>query len=440
MMFKNVALPVIISFLLITFAHADNNTYAPGSLADQIFGDVLSRNELALIGWASGTLVINDDASDGVLPNGATTSDEGAHLNQLALMFCKGDGCLPSTKFSPKHNLLSRITPTPAPKSESIDIGFNLLAIYGEDSQFLRISGFDDFDFDDGKKNKFSIPQWYVDIYLPYFDGMNVMLGSFMSPVGREIGFPFAPPRWFATTSYEFLFAPAKHVGGLVSIKIPASKEFGLLSFEAGITRGWNNFDNRNDSLAYLLGLRYRTADMRSGIDIEFITGNGENDFGEMAAKGGSQFFALSSSGKHLNRFVGNITLLHQFSPKLETVFELYYGSQKAGDLKPAPQFITEDATWYGAFAAFRYQARPELHINSRLEWVNDKQGANVMFTGSPGNTYALTTNLDWQVNRYLNIIPELRYDIYRGKGLPLFANNTENNQLLGLVNFIIKF
>lgn len=439
-MIKRLFVLFILSSSFTPLAHSNDTFYAPGSLADELFGNALKDNELALIGWASSTLVFNDDSSDGVLPNGALSTDEGLHLNQLALMFCKGDGCLPSTKFSPKHNLLSRITPTPAPKSETIDIGFNLLAVYGTDSQFLRISGFDDFDFDDGKDEKLSIPQWYVDIYLPYFDGMNIMLGSFMSPLAREIGYPFAPPRWFASSSYELLYSPVKHVGGLVTIKVPTAASFGPLSIEGGVTTGWNNFDNRNGSLAYLAGLRYRTPDMVSGIDIELMFGNGEDDFSEAPAKGGSQFFALSSSGKKLNRFAGNITLMHQFSPKLESIAEFFYGSQEGGDIPAGSQFITEDAKWYGAFAAFRYQLQPDVFLNTRAEWVNDKKGANVLFTGSPGNTYAFTANIDWQINPYLNIISELKYDIYDGNGLPLFANKTENNQLLGLVNFVVKF
>jgi hypothetical protein len=419
---------------------ATDDFYAPGSFADSIFGDTLQRNELALIGWASSTLVFNDDGTDGILPNGALSSDEGFHLNQLALMFCKGDGCLPSTKFSPKHNLLSRITPTPAPRSEEIDIGFNILAIYGTDSQFLRVSGFDDFDFDDNHDEKLSIPQWYLDVYLPYFDGMNIMVGSFMSPLAREIGYPFAPPRWFATASYELLFSPVKHVGVLTSIKLPTSRDFGLLSIEGGITTGWNSFDNRNGDLFYLAGLRYRTPNMQTGIDIELMYGNGADDFGEAPAKGGSQFFALSSTDKDLNRFAGNITLMHQFSPKLEGILELFYGSQEAGDIQPAPQFIIEDAEWYGSFVALRYQLNPNLHLNTRAEWVKDKVGANVQFAGSPGEVYALTTNLDWQINPYFNIIPELKYDRYDGNGLPLFANKTENSQLLALVNLVFKF
>lgn len=437
---SKVALLLTLFFIFSPYSQADDGFYAPGSFADELFGDILKKNGLGLIGWANTTLVFNDDGGDGTLPNGALSSDEGFQLNQLALMFCKGDGCLPSTKFSPKHNLLSRITPTPALKSESIDIGFNVLAIYGTDSQFLRVSGFDDFDFDDDHDEKLSIPQWYLDVYLPYFDGMTIMMGSFMSPLGREIAYPFAPPRWFATVSYEILYFPAKHVGALVSIKIPTNKEFGLLSIEGGVTTGWSNFDNRNGSLAYLAGLRYRTPNMSSGVDIEFMFGNGADDFGEAPAKGGSQFFALSSSGKDLDRFAGNITLMHRFNPKLEGILELYYGSQEGGDIKAGPQFIVKDAEWYGTFAALRYQLQPNLHTNMRIEWVNDKVGANALFAGSPGKVYSFTANLDWQINPYLNIIPEIKYDQYDGNGLPLFGNKTEDNQLLGLVNIVFKF
>ncbi|MDF1689152.1 MAG: outer membrane beta-barrel protein [Cycloclasticus sp.] len=99
-----------------------------------------------------------------------------------------------------------------------------------------------------------------------------------------------------------------------------------------------------------------------------------------------------------------------------------------------------EDAQWYGSFIALRYQLQPGLHLNTRAEWVKDKIGANAFFAGSPGEVYSLTANLDWQINPYLNIIPEFKYDQYDGNGLPLFANKTENNQLLGMVNIVFKF
>jgi hypothetical protein len=70
---------------------------------------------------------------------------------------------------------------------------------------------------------------------------------------------------------------------------------------------------------------------------------------------------------------------MHQFTPKLEGVFEVFYGSQEGGDIKAGPQFIIEDAQWYGSFIALRYQLQPGLHLNTRAEWVKDKVGVNAL-------------------------------------------------------------
>ena len=51
-----------------------------------------------------------------------------------------------------------------------------------------------------------------------------------------------------------------------------------------------------------------------------------------------------------------------------------------------------------------------------------------------------MTANVTWQVEDFVRIRPEIRYDIYDGNGLPLFANNTENEQFVAMVDVILQF
>jgi hypothetical protein len=412
-----------------------------GRLFRALAGDTLEKEyNIGVLGWAEGTAIYNNNGSKNVSPQGFFNTDEGFNLNQFGLMACRGDGC-PPFQFGPKHNVVSRIGPFPGPRGEDFDIGFNVTAIYGEDNQFLRTLGFDDFDFDDSDEEKFAIPQLFVDMYFPVLDGTTLMLGSFQTSLENEIGYPFSPPDWFATHTYAFQHGPAKHVGALLQTKIPTPDAFGLLSLEFGSVLGWNDLDNDNEDLDWIAALRWRSPDMRTWIDIEGIFGNGENDFAaEGPANGGSPYLVLSSTGEYLDRFAGYLVASHAFSDRFQAAIEATYGYQEAGDLAPAPVFITRDADWYGININGRYQLSPTISLNGRAEWFNDDEGAHVLWAGSPGGVYAFTANLTWQPFDFVRIRPEIRYDIYEGDGAPLFGDKDADEQFLGLLNVVLQY
>jgi len=447
-----------------------------GSLARNALGNTLEKNRIGVLGWAEGTLLeTNNNIGDtlqpagygqSVLPQGLFTQMEGATLNQAGVMICSGPAC-PPVMFGPQHNVLGRIGPTPAPKSESIDIGFNVTAMYGEDVFFLKTKGLDDWDWDVENQNKFALTQWFLDIYLPIFDGASLMVGSFQTPLSNDIGYPFTPPNWFVSHTYAFGHGPAKHVGALAQVKIPTAKEFGLLSVEGGIVTGWNVLESPNGDPSYIAGIRWRSPNMKTWIDVETIYGNGENDGSDTvtladgstrARGGGSPYLAVSATGDYLARFSGDLVITHQVTDKLQFALEAIYGYQEGGDALPGlpPFAITEDSPWYGANVAFRYMLQQNVFFNARAEWFRDENGAHLLWGNvgaKGGDVYALTANLNWDPNPWLTIRPEVRYDVYTGKG-HLFAPAypvgsgappqaqvaTEDEQLTFMLNGVTRF
>lgn len=424
-----------------TAAAADEPVRASGYLFRSIFGDTLEKDYgIGIVGWGEATAIYGSSHNRQNLANGAfLTQEMGVNLNQIGLMICRNAGCLPTGVFPPAQNLLSRIGPLPGPRG-GFDIGFNATVMWGEDIQFLRTAGVDDFTFDDDEDNKLAFPQFYVDAYIPVLDGMTIMAGSFFTFVGNEVGSPFTPPNWFVTHTYGLQHGPSKHVGGLASIKIPTPQDFGLLSFDAGLTAGWNNWDESRPTV--LGAARWRSPDLATWLDFEFVYGDGEEDnFGPAA--GGSPYIAISTTDENLDRFHASFTATHQATAKLQLAFEGLYGFQEGGDAAPVPIAITEDSEWYGVNIGGRYKLADDLHLAGRAEWFRDEKAANVLWSSvgaTGGDVYSLTANLDWQVNPFMRVRPEVRYDTYTGDGTGLFGDGTEDDQFIALFSTNVNF
>ena len=107
-------------------------------------------------------------------------------------------------------------------------------------------------------------------------------------------------------------------------------------------------------------------------------------------------------------------------------------------------------AQWYGANINWYHTLSQGLTWNSRLEWFNAEDAANVVMTGaaaglppsqwSTGNFYAVTTNLNWYVTPALRVRPELRYDIQDSSGPDAFANGEKDNQLIASLDVTVYF
>ena len=439
-----------------------------GRLFRSIAGDELEREHgIGVLGFAHVTAAFADNniattqlaqgRGRSVQPQGGLVQDEGLNLNQVGLLVCKGAGCPPFRLFEPNRNVLSRVTPLPGPRGDRVIVDWAVSAVFGEDAVFWKTKGFDDWQWDADDRERLAITQWYLDIYLPIGAGASLLVGSWHSPLANEIGYPYVPPNWFSSRTYAFAVGPAKHVGVLSQFKLPLAPTHGHASVSFGVVTDWNAIDlgSGGQEPNFLFGASWRSPDMQTWIDLEIIYGNGEDDFGDVTVNngiayprgGGTQFLAMSSNSEFLDRFVGFFNVLHHLSPSASLALESVYVFQEGGDLAPLPFAITRDSSIYGANLAFRYRLQEKLHSAIRFEWLRDENAANFLWGrvgAGGGDVYALSANVAWEISPHLLLRPELKYDVYSGKG-QLFAVNSngiarENQQLLGVMNFEFRF
>ena len=408
-----------------------------GFLQKNMLGGALADSGIRIHGWLQAGLIANDNGTDDVSKQAFLNSDEGFNLNQLALMIEK----------PLKSNVLTRITPTPAPMPQEIDWGFTLTTIYGKDAQFFQTYGWDEdlgINADgDSEDEAFTFTQAFLELYFPVLGGSNLMLGLFHTPLENEIGFAQAAPAPtdFYTRAYSFLHGPAKHAGALYAFKLPHEAGDNIWGAEIGLVQGWNNVQDPNDDLDLIANLRWRSADMKTWVDWENIYGNGAND--SFAACGcGSPYPAV---GNDADRYQTYLTYSRVLDSNNRVALELSYGEQENAALNGG-----NDAQWYGANINWYHTLSQGLTWNSRLEWFNAEDAANVVMTGaaaglppsqwSTGNFYAVTTNLNWYVTPALRVRPELRYDIQDSSGPDAFANGEKDNQLIASLDVTVYF
>ncbi|MGR8948319.1 MAG: outer membrane beta-barrel protein [Gammaproteobacteria bacterium] len=439
-----------------------------GRLFRTLFGNTLEQNhQVAVLGFAHVSASATNHSiqrsntpqgkARNIQPQGGVLQDTGLNLQHVGLLVCKGAGCPPGRLFDNNRNVLSRVSPLPGPRGEHIIVDWAVSALYGEDGVFWTTKGLDDFEWNADDAHRLAITQWYLDIYLPWADGVSLLIGSWHSPLAAEIGYPFVPPNLFASRSHAFLIGPSKHLGALAQIKLPIAPQWGLWSVSLGVVSDWNSVDFGGGAggPSFMLGLSWRSQDMRTWLDIETLYGNGEDDFGDAKVinniprplGGGSQFLALSSTNEYLERFISYVVVSHAATPRLDIISESVYGFQEGGDLAPSAIAITQDSAFYGTNLGFRYKVSDRWHVGARIEWFRDEDAANVLWSAvgaSGGDVYALTTNVTWHASPHLRIRPELKFDAYDGGG-KLFAPNAvgiaqKNSQLLGVVNFEFGF
>ncbi len=342
----------------------------------------------------------------------------------------------------------------PGPQPQDASFGFTFETFYGRNAQFGRTFGWDTHwhvnqpgDNDPAKaqrdKQKFlALPNLAALAYLPYGTGLNVMAGLFGPAMGYEI-----PPNLraarnpFASKTYAFVTEPGTVAGVQVGTRL-MNTAHGILGVEAGLVQGWNNLQDNNDSHSLIGAIRWRTPDMRTWVDYEFMVGNEQNrDFGDVQAPV-SRLVSPHGQLKQQHSLNG----WHQFDQRWSMGAELVYGRQAGDgqadtvDIINGPGF--DGAHWWGANAVLTYQARPDLSFSVRGEHFADPDGFVLLpVTTASGRFNALTTGFRYDLNRNVSLRPELRYDWFDGqRGDKPFGNGRDTTQLTALVEALIYF
>lgn len=422
-----------------------------GSVFRSLFGDSLERDYgITVSGLVDAGYSRNNNSSHEDRKSGQTNTpvagfaDEGFELGTFHIFVDK----------ALKTDFIPRVTPVPGPAPTEASFGFTFESAYGRNAQQARTYGWDmhwginspgDNDANKARRDKqnfLAVPNLAATAYLPYAGGFSAIAGIFGSGLGYEI-----PPNIraarnpFASRSYIFT-TESGAVSGFMLGKRLVSNQSMLLGAELGVIQGQGNLRDNNDSKALLGALRWRTADMQTWIDYEFLVGNSQNDSTSDVQTPRGRLISADGQFKQQHSLNG----WHRFDSQWSMGGEMVYGHQ-AGDGKASTVDVVtgpgfDGAHWWGANVVVTYQQRKDLSFSVRAEHFDDPDGY-ILFPNSTarGAYNAVTAGVRYDFNKYLTLRPELRYDWFEGQSdARPFGAGDARNQLTGTVEALVYF
>ncbi len=302
-------------------------------------------------------------------------------------------------------------------------LGGHIDIMYGTDWRFginngleNRINGFD------RQTNGTVIPQMYMEVA---YNKLSVKLGHFAAILDYEtIPAPLNP---LFSHSYSYGYSvPQLVTGALADYKLTKS-----LSVQAGFHRGWQQFEDNNDTLDFMGGVKYRSRNNR--VSLAYALSTGAQDPAAM-------------QDRFISSFVAQLKLTDSFK------YVLVQNLGRENNATPAGQ----NAEWYGLNQYFLSTFNPRWTGVLRCEWFRDDDGVRIAGPGNipgvrawsgrgfAGNFYEMTAGLNWHPHPNVVVRPELRWDWYSGlagpNGMLPFDDGTKDDQLLMAVDMIITF
>jgi hypothetical protein len=317
------------------------------------------------------------------------------------------------------------------------DVGGRVDLLYGTDYFFTtargletRIDGSPRWNSADGPRAGggaalygLAMPQLYAEVFAPILSGISVKLGHFYTRMGVES--VMAPENFFYSHSYAMQYGQPFTGTGLMAHCSLTQR----LSVEGGFTRGWDVWEDTNDNLSFLGGLRWTSGDRRTSLSWMLSTGS-EDTAGDR------------------RRTQYTLALTRHLGCRWIYILEHNYGVEDGVTVDR--EFQLTDAKWYGISQYLWLAANERTWFGLRLEWFRDQDNARVL--GIPieettigGNYTALTLGMNWRLNGYTVLRPEVRWD-WSDVAAPnlgrtgMFDGFRRKDQFLFATDLIIRF
>ena len=320
------------------------------------------------------------------------------------------------------------------------DIGGRIDMLYGTDFRFGINPGLENRinDLDRGTYGMV-IPQLYLEVGI---GDLSVKFGHFAAILDYEL-IP-APPNPFYSHSYSYGYTvPQLVTGFLADYKVTEQ-----WSVQAGLHRGWMMFEDTNEDLDFMGGVKWVSSDKRTSVAFALSTGAQD----PLAVVDGVAIGDWNGIPGDQERFVYSLVFQHQLTDRFRYVAVHNLGYED--NAVPTPGGL-QDGEWYGLNQYFLYQINPKWAANFRFEWLRDDDGARIAGPGNipgvrawngvgfAGSFYALTCGVTWRPTLNWMVRPEIRWDWYDGlpgpRGLP-FDNGSDDDQFLFAVDVIFLF
>lgn len=385
---------------------ADELGSAPGPWK-LIDGPCLRAWGISIGGWIEQGITFNAQEPDSRYNGPLATNDRHAdyQLNQLWLYFVRPTntgGC-------------------------GFDIGGRLDIVFGSDWRYGIVYGKEDRINGLSQSYGLVLPQMYLEVAV---NRLTVKLGHFAGILDYEAVPAILNPFYSHSYSYGYT-VPILVTGMLASYQL--TDQFGV---DAGFHRGWMMFEDNNDNLDFMGGVRWKSLSGRTQVSYAVSIGPQDN--------AGEQ-----------DRFVYSLVLRQKMGQRIEyiLVHNLGWENDAVQWAEPAPA----DAEWYGINQYFIYTISPKLSAALRVEWLRDDDGVRIAGVGNlvpgkgwsalpgfAGDFYELTMGLNWRPHPNCLLRPEVRWDWYDGsrnlQGQLPFDDGSSDHQLTCATDLIISY
>ncbi len=313
-----------------------------------------------------------------------------------------------------KMNQLYLVLGRPVKQDRGWSIGGRVDLLYGTDSVFNTVRGLETNGDLSPKWNRhrygLAMPQCYMEVAAPWGDATTMKLGHFYTILGHETA--MAVDNFFYSHSYAMMYGePFSHTGILGSTRL------GPMTVHAGLTRGWDNWEDNNNDFSFIGGLNFTSSDRRTSLAYAIHTGREQNE----------------PQPNSNCRAVLSLVLKHQLTPYLQYVGQYDHGFEEQATVGG------QDADWYGVNQYLLYTLDCAWKAGLRFEWFRDEDAVRVN-TAQSADYFALTAGLNWTPTKQVVVRPGLRWDFVGNSSFRPFNDGNSHDQILLDCDVIVRF
>lgn len=293
------------------------------------------------------------------------------------------------------------------------DIGGRVDLLYGTDQIFTTARGLETRGDLSPKWNSqrygLAMPQAYMEVYAPWGNGLTMKLGHFYSILGYET-VP-APENFFYSKSLARQYGePFTHTGFLGSTRL------GSFNVHAGMTRGWNNWEDNNNDFGFLGGIDWTCPDQCTSIAFAIHIGREQDE---------------PPVNTEL-RTVYSLVVQHWLTERLQYVLQYDHAFDEGGASGG------RDADWFGVNQYLYYTIDSCWKGGIRYEWFRDEDAARID-THAGADYFELSLGLNWTPTDWVSVRPEVRWDWADALGGRSLPAGQRDDQLLLAFDVIVR-